>query len=198
MLRQADQLWPNRSRASDGTIGDPAHSARSSDHNPDDQGWVRAVDLTHDPENGPDAHAWVREVAARRDPRVKYLISNQEIWNPGVSMEWRAYTGPNPHTRHVHLSIKPTDAALYDASPWFFTTIAPRQEIDLTPSESQMLADIATELGKLAVVIRDPNNGIDVRLARLAAQVESLAVGDGDVEATANRLADLLAQRLAS
>ena len=45
---QINALSPNRSKASDGTIGDAAHSARTSDHNPDGGGVVRALDLTHD------------------------------------------------------------------------------------------------------------------------------------------------------
>jgi hypothetical protein len=31
---------------------------------------------------------------------------------------WRAYGGANPHTKHVHISVKP-DKAAYDATtPW--------------------------------------------------------------------------------
>src|ERR1051326_5441753 len=37
-----DQRFPARDRASDGTIGDPAHQAEVSGHNPDDTPGVRA------------------------------------------------------------------------------------------------------------------------------------------------------------
>ena len=106
-LDQATALWPQRSKASDGTIGDTAHSSRKSDHNPDDRGIVMAFDLTHDPAHGCDAHAEARRVVARRDPRVKYVISNGEISNPLIEdWKWRPYSGSNPHTKHAHFSIK--------------------------------------------------------------------------------------------
>ena len=53
---------PNRSKASDGWIGDASHAARKSDHNPNrtpgdgiPDGVVCALDITHDPANGCDA-----------------------------------------------------------------------------------------------------------------------------------------------
>ena len=49
---QMDALWPNRSKVSDGTIGDTAHSHRKSDHNPNSAGVVTARDVTHDPASG--------------------------------------------------------------------------------------------------------------------------------------------------
>jgi hypothetical protein len=33
---QIDRRWPNRDKRSDGWIGDAAHAARKSDHNPID------------------------------------------------------------------------------------------------------------------------------------------------------------------
>lgn len=118
LLDQATALWPNRSRASDGTIGDPAHAARASDHNPDSRGIVHAADLTHDPANGCDNNRNAEQV--KDDPRVKYVIWNRRIWNPAISRTWRPYTGSNPHDHHMHVSV--TDAGENDTSPWFTTT----------------------------------------------------------------------------
>lgn len=155
---ERNRLHPSASRASDGTIGDQAHSTRTSDHNPcDDHDIVHAGDFTHDPARF-DAHAWVRRLAAHGDQRVKYLISNRQIWNPAGSAwatytrlraeghsrlaaarmslpGWRAYTGSNPHDKHVHISIKHTDAARNDTSTWFYNdsgipTPTPTQEND--------------------------------------------------------------------
>lgn len=111
-LDQATQLFPSRSRASDGIMGDPSHQKRKSDHN---QG--NAFDLTHDPANGCDAHGLVEGLRQRRDPRVKYIISNARIWNPSIKMDWRPYNGSNPHRKHAHVSI--LTSARGDTAPWW-------------------------------------------------------------------------------
>lgn len=113
---EANRVAPRRSTASDGSIGDTAHQARVSDHNPAG-GVVHAIDLTHDPAGGFDAHAHAQAIAARRDVRVKYVISNRRIWTPD-QRGWHAYTGANPHDRHIHVSIKDTPAAENDRSVW--------------------------------------------------------------------------------
>lgn len=141
---EADRLYPDRSRASDGTVGDPAHAARTSDHNPKRDGHggmvVDAIDLTDDPAAGFDAHAWVRVRCAARDPRLKYAISNGRIWTP--ERGWVTYTGSNPHSRHVHVSVMATDAARRDASPWFPTSPAPQEDdMALTDAQAAVLVE---------------------------------------------------------
>lgn len=121
LLDQATALWPNRSRASDGTIGDTSHAARASDHNPDSRGIVHAADLTHDPANGCDNNA--NAEAVKDDPRVKYVIWNRRIWNPSISRTWRPYTGSNPHDHHMHVSVLTEHEN--DTSPWFTTNPTP-------------------------------------------------------------------------
>lgn len=111
-LAEATQRWPNRRRASDGIMGDSAHCPGPSDHCTGN-----AFDLTHDPSHGCDAHAFVEGLKQRRDERVKYLISNQRIWNPAISPDWRAYSGSNPHTSHAHVSIH--DNARDSTAPWW-------------------------------------------------------------------------------
>lgn len=99
-LRDADKAWPNRNRASDGTLGDAAHQARASDHNTG-----LAIDITHDPASGCDAGAIAR--IALTDPRTAYVIFDRRIANPSIDGgAWREYSGSNPHTRHVHISIR--------------------------------------------------------------------------------------------
>lgn len=120
---QANAAFPQRSKASDGTIGDGAHQSRSSDHNPwvkdGSQGVVTALDLTHDPAHGCDAHHIVDALVASRDPRIKYVIWNQRILSASVHpWVWRVYEGSNPHTRHFHLSVSSNKALYDDASPW--------------------------------------------------------------------------------
>ena len=48
LREQVDDMYMDRDRKSDGWIGDTRHSARKSDHNPDKNGIVRALDLDAD------------------------------------------------------------------------------------------------------------------------------------------------------
>lgn len=114
LLGEIDALSPNRSRASDGWVGDAAHAARASDHNADPDGSVDARDFTHDPAHGIDCNLLADQI--KDDPRVSYIIWNRQIWNPSISRTWRPYTGSNPHDKHMHVSV--TDAGQNDTSPW--------------------------------------------------------------------------------
>lgn len=109
-LRDATARWPNRDRAADGVMGDAAHQRRKSDHNDGN-----AFDLTHDPADGVDCEVLSRLVIS--DKRVTYVIWDRQIYNRDRAAEgWRPYTGPNPHTHHMHVSIQ--TAARNDLSPW--------------------------------------------------------------------------------
>lgn len=124
LIEECDELAPNRSTISDGSVGDLSHQARTSDHNPDD-GWVCAVDVTDDKANGCDADLLARHIVARRDPRVKYVIWNGTIaksftdsaghkaWTP------YPYTGTNAHEKHTHVSVHNTAAARNDLTAWW-------------------------------------------------------------------------------
>lgn len=103
MLNEATRLWPNRNKASDGILPSAAHTIQNpkSDH---ERGL--AVDVTHDPANGCDVGVWADQICERRDPRVRYVIFNRRIWNPTYSTQWRSYSGTNPHTSHMHISIR--------------------------------------------------------------------------------------------
>lgn len=127
LLAQINAAYPNRSKRSDGSIGDAAHRSRTSDHNP----WVRlggmgivtARDFTHDPNAGFDS--WVfadllrQECAAGRERRVKYIISNRRIASgTQAQWRWRRYNGSNPHSAHVHISVHPSRSRYDDQTPW--------------------------------------------------------------------------------
>lgn len=102
---ETNKQWPKRDKASDGWIGDPSHQARVSDHNPDYSagGIVRAIDVDID---GIDVDQFLAAVLG--DSRVSYVIYNRQIWG---GSRWRKYEGSNPHTKHIHVSIKHTAAA---------------------------------------------------------------------------------------
>lgn len=124
---QINAKYPNRSKISDGGIGDPNHQNRKSDHNPwvidGRQGVVTARDFTHDAAHGCDCTKLAEAIRAARDSRVKYIIWNRRICTsyPKDGMPawaWRTYTGKNGHTHHMHISVKPSKS-LYDSqSPW--------------------------------------------------------------------------------
>ena len=110
VLRQATAIAPLRMKASDGLLPSKAHIHQNpnSDHN---TGY--AVDLTHDKVAGIDcADLFIK---LQDDPRVKYLIFKGHIWSKQKGTD--NYTGPNPHNKHLHISIK--DECGDDTSPWF-------------------------------------------------------------------------------
>jgi len=106
LRNQINAAYPNRNKASDGTIGDTAHAATVSDHNPNAAGVVAAFDVTHDPSNGINISKLADEIVASKDNRVKYLIRNREILIPANGWYWTAYTGADPHTSHLHISVQ--------------------------------------------------------------------------------------------
>jgi hypothetical protein len=79
LREQFDDNFSDRDRTSDGWIGDSRHSARKSDHNPDEQGWVRAIDVDRDlsgkakPDLMPDVADQLR-ILAKSDKRISYII----------------------------------------------------------------------------------------------------------------------------
>jgi len=123
LREQINVACPNRSKASDGTIGDTAHSARKSDHNPQPLdgavGVVTAMDITNDPDDGCDADKIVNALVASRDPRIKYIIWNRRIISSQTEpWVWRNYTGKNPHSKHFHLSVLPAKTHFDSKASW--------------------------------------------------------------------------------
>lgn len=119
---QINAQVPNRTKVSDGWIGDAAHAARKSDHNPDENGIVRALDITHDVIDDPnipgpdilDSWKLAEILRQHKDPRIKEVISNGRIFSSVVSpWIWRPYTGANKHANHCHIGVV-ADPKLYD------------------------------------------------------------------------------------
>ena len=110
VLRQATALWPKRNRLSDGLLPSKAHikASPNSDHNTG-----LAVDLTHDPKRGVDCADLFERLKA--DNRVSYLIFNRRIWVKGKGEQ--KYSGANPHEKHLHISIKASQAN--NTAKWF-------------------------------------------------------------------------------
>lgn len=104
---EIDAAHPGRDKKSDGWIGDASHSARKSDHNPDyaSGGVVRAIDVDIS-----DIDVNKLMAVLKNDSRVNYFIYNHSIYGAS-SFAKRRYTGSNPHTQHIHVSIKHSKSA---------------------------------------------------------------------------------------
>ena len=106
---QINLLYPHRDKKSDGWIGDTKHKSQISDHNSwikdvDGTEVVSAFDLTHDMKHGVNCALIAERI--KDDPRVKYVIWDKRIYNAGVALVWRTYTGANAHNLHMHVSVK--------------------------------------------------------------------------------------------
>jgi hypothetical protein len=116
---QVDAAHPGRAKFNDGTIGDTAHQARVSDHNPNRAGVVQALDLSHDPAHGFDSYAFADMLRQKKDGRLKYVISNSRIFSTTVNAwEWRPYSGADAHQHHVHISVSDDPARYDDDRAW--------------------------------------------------------------------------------
>lgn len=166
LLEQLNEAWPARSKVSDGSIGDTSHSNRASDHNPwCGPGVVTARDFTHDPKNGLDCHKLQAALIASRDTRLKYLIWDGRIWRSYKTSAshppiWtpQPYTGPNPHTKHLHLSVNCTgkdSTRKWEIGDWFdMATKADLREVvkaEVTKAENRIKQEIAKSQRELAV-----------------------------------------------
>jgi hypothetical protein len=118
---QVNARWSKRDKTSDGTIGDAAHTTHLSGHNPDDSPYDNA-EWDSDPDTTPEVRAWdmdtdLGEPGAnaqmvvdhiRRLPDVgtvlRYMIYNGKMYHVRDGFAPTAYTGPSPHTEHVHFS----------------------------------------------------------------------------------------------
>ena len=101
-----------------GTIGDPAHSSRDSDHNPEEDGSVDAADPMLGKSFTEKDAEWLWNTLRRyRDKRIAYIIWNRQIVSSTVQ-PWvvRKYTGSDPHTGHLHISVN--DKHETDGSEW--------------------------------------------------------------------------------
>lgn len=101
-----------------GTVGDVAHDS-TSDHSPKDfPGWgsqiVTAGDFPNQPRLGLDAHKVLDSIRLSHDARVKYGISNDQIFSSYATASRKAWTwgAYNPgdasrdrHLTHGHLSV---------------------------------------------------------------------------------------------
>jgi hypothetical protein len=211
LLGQLNALAPNRSKVSDGSIGDAAHATRDSDHNPwcvlKGQPLVTARDFTHDPAGGLDCNRLATSLVRARDSRLKYLIWNRRIWQGS----WQPYSGADDHTHHLHLSVVAGPAA-DTTTPWnlgtggFLMALTDQEQRDLynrvfgmlrqrwyvTDADGHAVEVPADHAGAVPAAVLDTLDGN--YLAGLATKPASLDLTDAQLEV----LADKVAARLTS
>ena len=122
LRNEFNALSPGRDKASDGSIGDVAHSQGPSDHNPDETG----ATSYEDSDNINEVHAidvdeqlrldnWTMDRAVQiivlrhrsgQDDRLQNVIHNRVIYSRTWGWTGRVYTGSDPHTGHAHFSSR--------------------------------------------------------------------------------------------
>ena len=115
LLREVDARWPGRDRKSD--LAAPDRRLRKGDHVQNDRGVVRALDIDAGGIRADLLAEYLRRLAENGDPRLVnggYVVFNHRIASEIGDWHWRVYTGENPHTSHVHVSVS-LDPAGYDA-----------------------------------------------------------------------------------
>lgn len=150
---EINAMFPHRDKTSDGWIGDPAHAARPSDHNPDYSagGVVRAIDIDIDDHDQSKDLVQIVLKATIGDPRVWYVIHNGKIYSRTYGWVARTYTGTNPHKGHIHVSIVHTKAAETDRTKWLdpvVKVILPA--INVEAVRNQFRIGVGAEKGRLA------------------------------------------------
>jgi hypothetical protein len=117
---ELNPAFPGRSTVSDGAIGDADHSSRTSDHNPNDEGVVCAIDITHDIKSGCTGDRLAAALIKGKDARIKYIIWNRRMIRSypahgKPAWTWQPYDGANAHKHHLHISVA-KDKKLYDST----------------------------------------------------------------------------------
>ncbi len=186
-----NDLAPGRDKGADGMVGDSAHQAESSDHNPDDTQGSRTPHT--DTDTIPEVHAldvdstgpWpagmmmaaaVSEVVAfckargTRSP-LNYVIWDHHIYEYPVWSK-QDYDGTDPHTNHAHFSSRygsgtGTSNPENYPGPWCLEETFMSEE-----SYAQAVAN------KLHTDLTNPESGLAKDVAALVVSVLAVKIGD--------------------
>lgn len=132
--RQIEQLRPG-TYPTDGTVASQAHDQvnPSSDHRPDTDGIVRAIDW-HETTAG-QIDEMAEAIRRSQDSRLKYLIHDRRMFSSypttaAPAWTWRPYGGAAPHGTHAHLSVL-TGAQGELSHPWQLTLADEEEDVEI-------------------------------------------------------------------
>jgi murein L,D-transpeptidase YcbB/YkuD len=148
LREQLNEKYPNRDKRSDGALGNSSHQARVSDHNRDENGWVKAIDI--DENFGP---GWQKGTTAKKfadqliklaregkdGGRLKYVVYENRIASGTYRDQYWVWRKGNwGHTKHIHVSF--TDKAERDGSKFnleIFKNEKPETDVGHLAAEAQ-------------------------------------------------------------
>lgn len=184
-----DELAPDRDHTSDGSVGNAAHAAEVSDHNPDETGSVpihdadhinevHAIDVDSDLRTpGLSMEMVVQFVLGRcrngAEKRLRYIIYFDRIWEASNGWKLRAYLGSSKHHEHAHFSFSYDTPLEASTVSWHLEDIPVALTVaDKTWIQQQIAAITATDkpqsdgsptskIGRLALTQGIPNGTKD-------------------------------------
>jgi hypothetical protein len=175
---QLNEIAPGRDKASDGSIGDYAHSTGKSGHNPDDTSknnaeWdgdsdniseVRAKDLDKDLRTPGLTMlmicAWlVKGARSGRFWWIRYIIFDGVIYHKNTGFAARTYTGSNKHEHHMHVSTDWNQASDNADADYAFWEMIGTMEADLSESAKQFIRDVTADAGEVWAAQVNPGDG---------------------------------------
>jgi hypothetical protein len=114
LRNQVNARFKRRDKSADGWIGDKAHAARVSDHNPDSRGIVHALDIDADldPSDPTAAQRLANQIVAYAASglpganRIKYVVFNDRIASGTYEASKWSWRGKGyGHRHHIHVSF---------------------------------------------------------------------------------------------
>lgn len=190
LINQVNTRWPDRDKSTDGTVGDANHASGTSGHNPDDSAFNNA-EWDGDADDLSEVRAWDMD-ADLRDPGtttqelvdhirhlpgvgsvLRYIIFNRKIYRSATGFAPEAYTGPSPHTGHVHFSGARSQAA--DENTTFNFRLEEVGDMGLTEAQTKDAAkaafvEVLAEAYRAAIGKAPDEGSADVRAKNRSAR----------------------------